>query len=220
MTASEYPTLATGCRLIAMVMRTLLLLAVLAAPLSAVAQARGPDSTERRSLSTDASDGPVGPSVGEWSLQVSGSFFRESWDLNAFREQLLGASVGAFRQLTPRWAIGFEANFLHVRQNPLRDVLLPAGNALLRWSALQLGKTTVFAEGGGGLSYASGMVPNEGTRFNFVSQTGVGVMRSISRRVDVVGGARWLHVSNNGLDGSRRNPDIQALGLYIGWSLH
>ena len=158
--------------------------------------------------------------MGDWSRQLSGAFFRESWDLNAFRERLAGASVGAFRQLTPRWAIGLETNLFHVRQDPLKDVLLPAVNLLARWTALQFGKTAVFIEGGGGLSYATGEVPNEGTRFNYVSQTGVGLLRPMSPRVDLLGGARWLHVSNNGLDGSRRNPDIQALGLYVGWSLH
>ena len=206
-----------------MVMRTVMVVAVLVAPLSAAAQSNGPTSIEPRSLSSDvsdASDASVGPQSGEWSLQFSGSFFRESWDLNVFRERLAGASFAAFRQLTPRWAIGFETNLLHVRQDPLKDVVLPTVNLLARWSAFRLGKTVVFLEGGGGLSYASGIVPNEGTRFNFVSQTGVGLLRPVSPRVDLLGGARWLHVSNNGLDGSRRNPDIQALGLYVGWSLH
>ncbi len=203
-----------------MVTRTFIVVAVLAVPLSGAAQSNGPESAEQSSLSSRASDLSMGPQVGDWSLQLGGSFFRESWDLNVFRERLAGASASAFRQLTPRWAIGIETNLLHVRQDPLKDVLLPAVNVLARWSALQLGKTVLFIEGGGGLSYASGLVPYEGTRFNFVSQTGVGLLRPVSPRVDLLGGARWLHVSNNGLDGSRRNPDIQALGFYVGWGLH
>jgi len=208
-----------GGRLIAMVMRTFIVVAVLAVPLSGSAQSNGRESTEQLSLTSRSTDLRMGPQVGDWSLQLSGAFFRESWDINAFRERLAGVSVSAFRQLAPRWAIGFESDLLHVRQDPLKDVLLPAVNVLLRWSALDLGKTVVFIEGGGGLSYATGKVPSEGTRFNYVSQTGVGLLRSISPRVDLLGGARWLHVSNNGLDGRRRNPDIQALGLYVGWSL-
>ena len=203
-----------------MVMRTFVVVATLAVPLCGAAQSNGPEPAEQLPLSGQASDAPMGPQVGDWSLQLSGSFFRESWDLNVFRERLVGASASAFRQLTPRWAIGIETNLLHVRQDPLKDVVLPTVNLLARWSAFHLGKTVVFLEGGGGLSYASGMVPNEGTRFNFISQTGVGLLRPVSPRLDLLGGARWLHVSNNGLDGSRRNPDIQALGLYVGWSLH
>ena len=203
-----------------MVMRTFVLVVVLAVPLSVGAQSNAPESADQPPLSSRTSDLFMGPQVGDWSLQLSGSFFRESWDLNVFRERLAGASASAFRQLTPRWAIGIETSLMHVRQDPLKDVLLPAVNLLGRWSALQLGKTVVFIEGGGGLSYASGMVPNEGTQFNFVAQTGVGLLRPLSPRVDLLGGARWLHVSNNGLDGSRRNPDIQALGLYVGWGLH
>jgi len=209
-----------GSRLLVILVRAFIVVAALAAPLSVRAQSNGPEPAQQSRLASGAFDSAMGPQVGYWSLQLGGSFFRESWDLNVFRERLAGVSASAFRQLTPRWAIGFEADLLHVRQDPLKDVLLPVANVLLRWSALQLGKTVVFIEGGGGLSYASGMVPNEGTQFNFISQTGVGLLRPVSPRVDLLGGARWLHVSNNGLDGSRRNPDIQALGIYVGWSLH
>ena len=201
-------------------MRVFVAIVALALPLPGAAQSSPPESAEQPELPSESSDLRVGPEVGSWALQLSGAFFLESWDLNAFRERLAGGSVSAFRQLTPRWAIGVETNLLHVRQNPLEDVILPALSLMARWTAFQHGKTTVFIEGGGGSSYASGVVPNEGTRFNLVTHTGIGLSRSVTPRIDLIGGARWLHVSNNGLDGRRRNPDIQALGLYVGWSVH
>jgi hypothetical protein len=91
---------------------------------------------------------------------------------------------------------------------------------MVRWSPLRWGRASVFFEGGGGASYASDEVPNLGTRFNLVSQTGVGVSHPVNTRVEFIGALRWLHVSNNSLDGRLRNPDIQALGLYVGWRLH
>ena len=42
----------------------------------------------------------------------------------------------------------------------------------------------------------------------------------MSSRIDLVGGLRWLHVSNNSLHGRDHNPDIQALGLYVGWRVN
>jgi hypothetical protein len=122
--------------------------------------------------------------------------------------------------MTPRWTLGVETSLLHVNQQPLGDVFLPALSVMLRWRALRFGDTSLYVEGGGGASYASNEVPNRGTRFNLVSQTGVGFSRALNPQIDLVGGLRWLHLSNNGLDGSARNPDIQALGLYVGWRLN
>jgi hypothetical protein len=155
-----------------------------------------------------------------WHLDLTGGFFLEAWDLNRFQEQLVGASIGLSRRITPKWTVGVETSLLHVNQEPLGDVFLPTLSLLLKWHAFQVGETSVFFEGGGGASYASNEVPNRGTRFNLVSQTGVGLARALSTRVTVVGGLRWLHVSNNSLDGRARNPDIQALGLYVGWRVN
>jgi hypothetical protein len=155
-----------------------------------------------------------------WAVELTGGFFVESWDMNQFREQLTGAAVGLYRQLSPRWAIGFEAQMLHVNQTPASNVLMPALSVMLRWTALEVGRTSVFFEGGAGPAYASNRVPSHGTQFNIMAQTGVGLSRRIASRVDMLGGARWLHLSNNSLDGRWRNPDIQALGLYIGWRVH
>lgn len=155
-----------------------------------------------------------------WGVEVAGSVFVESWDMNQFRERLGGAVVGVSRQMTSRWRLGLETNLLYVNQQPLGDVFLPSLCLMARVGMFEVGKTVVFAEVGAGASYASNEVPNHGTRFNLVSQTGVGVSRPVNARVDLVGGARWLHVSNNSLDGARRNPDIQAIGVYVGWRLH
>jgi hypothetical protein len=187
---------------------------MLALPAAVVAQSI--DSTEQ------PIQGASAPQLPEslWGVEFAGSVFIESWDMNQFRERLGGAVVGVSRQMTSRWRLGLETNLLYVNQQPLGDVFLPSLCLMARVGIFEVGKTVVFAEVGAGASYASNEVPNHGTRFNLVSQTGVGVSRPINARVDVVGGARWLHVSNNSLDGASRNPDIQALGVYVGWRLH
>lgn len=157
-------------------------------------------------------DGFVG-----WHLDLTGGFFMEAWDLNLYKEQLLGGAISVSRRVTPKWTVGVETGLLHVNQEPIGDVFLPTLSVLLRWTAFRVGETSVFVEASGGASYASDEVPNRGTRFNLVSQTGVGIARPLSSRIAVVGGLRWLHLSNNSLDGRDHNPDIQALGLYVGW---
>ena len=158
--------------------------------------------------------------VDRWHLELTGGFFLEAWDLNLYKEQLMGGAISLSRQITPNWTLGVETSLLYVNQESIGDVFLPALSLMLRWSAFRVGETSVFLEGGGGVSYASNEVPNRGTRLNLVSQTGVGLERRLSSRIGLVGGLRWLHVSNNSLDGRDHNPDIQALGLYIGWRVN
>ena len=164
-----------------------------------------------------------GPSVADpvgrdsWHLELTGTFFRESWDMNLSREELVGGAISVNRHMTSNWTVGVETTLFHVNQESAADVFVPVLSVMLRWSAFRVGETSVFFEGGGGVSYASGAVPNGGTRLNLVSQTGVGIARALTPRIALVGGLRWLHLSNNSLNGRDRNPDIQALGLDVGW---
>ena len=155
-----------------------------------------------------------------WHLELTGGFFLEAWDLNLYKEQLIGGAITLSRQMTPTWTLGVETNLLRVQQEPIGDVFLPAVSVMVRWSAFRVGETSVFLEGGGGASYASDEVPIRGTRFNLIFQSGVGLVRPLSSRIALVGGLRWLHVSNNSLHGRDHNPDIQALGLYMGWRMN
>ena len=162
--------------------------------------------------------GPDDPD--RWHLELTAGFFMEAWDLNLYKEQLIGGAITLNRHMTPKWTVGVEAGLLHVNQDPVGDVLLPTLSLMLRWSAFRVGETSVFLESGGGVSYASDEVPTSGTRFNLIFQSGAGIARPLSSRIDLVGGLRWLHVSNNSLDGRHHNPDIQALGLYAGWRVN
>ena len=195
--------------------RAVILVLALAMPIPGAAQTADTATDVAVGQPIEAPDG-----FDRWHLEVTGGFFLEAWDLNLYKEQLIGGAISFSRQITPSWTVGIETSLLQVNQEPIGDVFLPALSLMLRWSAFRVGETSVFLEGGGGLSYASNEVPNRGTRLNLVSQTGVGLERPLSSRIGLVGGLRWLHVSNNSLNGRDHNPDIQALGLYIGWRVN
>ena len=198
----------------------LTLVLVLMLPTAGAAQTADSAADVAVARAPPTSDGPsVAASAGRdgWHLELTGELLRESWDVNQSREELIGGAISLHRHLLSSWAVGVEASLLHVHQDPVDDVLVPTLSLMLRWSAFRVGETSVFFEGGGGLSYATGVVPHGGTRLNLVSRTGVGIVRPVSSRVSVVGGLGWFHLSNNSLNGRDHNPDIQALGLYVGW---
>jgi hypothetical protein len=197
-----------------------LVLVILALALPAVAAAQAVDSAADTTISQDGvpvAGAPKHPHL--WAVELMGGGFVESWDMNLFREQLLGGAVGVHRQVAPTWTVGLETDVLYVKQEPIDNVFLPVLNIMVRWSPFRWGRVSMFFEGAGGVSYASDELPNEGTRFNWVSQTGVGLSHPVNTRIEFVGALRWLHVSNNSLDGNR-NPDIQAVGFYVGGRLH
>jgi hypothetical protein len=73
----------------------------------------------------------------------------------------------------------------------------------------------VFLDTGVGLATAAQRVPPTGTRRNYLVVLGGGIEVPWST-LHFSAGARWLHVSNGGREGSSRNPDIQSLGGFVG----
>ena len=198
----------------------IVVLAVLA-PSAVAAQAR-----DEAAPAVEQPGGPAGPEErppgglfgsNGWNVEVSGQFLVEAWDLNVSKESLFGGTVGLGYALAERWQINAELSFLRVSQDTSYDVLLSAVSGIVRWRAYQDGPVSIFLEIGPGVSYASDEVPAGGTRFNLVLQAGGGMTYRLVPRVNLVGGLRWLHLSNNGLNGRDKNPDIQALGMYLGW---
>ena len=190
------------------------------APSAVAAQARdeaAPAATQRGLADPEErpSDG-LFASPG-WNVELSGQFMVEAWDLNVSKESLFGGTVGLGYTFAERWQVNTELSFLRVSQDTSYDVLLPVVSGIMRGRAYEGGPVTVFLEIGPGVSYASDEVPAGGTRFNLVLQAGGGMTYRLVPRLNLVGGLRWLHVSNNSLNGRSKNPDIQALGMYLGW---
>ena len=148
------------------------------------------------------------------NLEFSGQFLVEAWDLNLTKESLLGGTVALGYSLSDRVQLNTELSLLRVKQGASYEVLVPAISPIVRWRSHTHGPVSIFWEIGPGISYATNEVPVGGTRFNYVFQVGGGMSYTFSSGINLVGGLRWLHLSNNSLD---KNPDIQAVGIYVGW---
>jgi len=149
-------------------------------------------------------------------LELTAAFLSEAWDFNAGREELYGGRLAYGRGFAQGWAHSFEAGVLRVRQERTDDVFLSTLSWILRRRVWQRSRVTAFAEGGPGVSYATRAVPHRGTRFNWLIQGGAGANVQMGVRSYLVSGLRWFHLSNSVIRGRRRNPDIQALGGYVG----
>lgn len=174
------------------------------APLPAAAQT----DADLASASPFASDG--------WNLELSGQLLFEAWDLNITKERLLGGTVAIGRPLNDALAVSGQLSFLEVSQAG-QDAFLSTLTGLLQWRVHERGRFGMSLEIGPGVSLATREVPPTGTRFNIVFQTGGGIAYRVSPRASMVGGLRWIHLSNNGMFGRHLNPDVQAVGMYLGW---
>lgn len=150
------------------------------------------------------------------SIQLAGTVLVEAWDKNGSSETLGGGTITLGRAFRRHSMAMLEATFLRVSQDGLPDPSLSGFSILLRRRVYERGAASVFVDGGPGISFASAPAPAGGTRVNYLIQAGLGAMVRIAPGAHLVAGARYLHVSNNSLAGRTRNPDIQALGGYLG----
>lgn len=149
------------------------------------------------------------------SVELSALYQIEAWDENESRDTAAGATVAIMYAFSEGWALVGEGVGYRVAL-PTPTVRLGGGIGLIRRQLYERGRLSMFGDAGLGVSYAEAPVPTRGTRFNYLLQAGVGLTSRLTSRLDLIGHVRHLHVSNNGLAGSSRNPDIQSLGVQLG----
>lgn len=71
-----------------------------------------------------------------------------------------------------------------------------------------------YAEASTGPMWAQKAVPAATSRFNFVTQAATGIILRPSARRPIIGGLRFMHISNAGY--SERNPGLNVYGLFAG----
>jgi hypothetical protein len=197
----------------------LILLLLLSSPLEG-AELCAPASQPDQSVDSDDMLAPC-----RTTLELSGIYFVEAWNFNGRLkpDKLAGASAAV--SFTIHDGLGAVVELLGMRvAQQLRDIDImrpPAAyvgglSGLLRKRIAKPGATTVFIEGGFGVSDATVQVPTRGTPFNFLFQAGGGFSRRLGQRTAFIVNMRLFHLSNAGLGGAHRNPDIEAFGAHAG----
>ncbi|HXW08130.1 MAG TPA: acyloxyacyl hydrolase, partial [Vicinamibacterales bacterium] len=154
-------------------------------------------------------------SRGSWQMEVSLGGALEAWNYNGSREELSALVPGIAYGLGKGVAIVVRGMLSYVGQRGpdgfLLGALIGARGRIYRGP-----RWTVFWEGDVGVAQADTLVPRRGTRFNYLAQGGLGVTVRLRDDLHVVSGLRLLHISNGGLAGRDRNPDIEAIGPHVG----
>jgi hypothetical protein len=126
-------------------------------------------------------------------------------------------SLGVSYYVVENLGLGVEVSGLVLDAKEGFDDAGAAGlNATLRHHIYNRGNFSLFLEVALGMIYADDEFPPGGTRFNFTEQVGAGVSFRLREDLFVIGGARFMHISNAYIHGADENPGINALGGYVG----
>jgi hypothetical protein len=150
-----------------------------------------------------------------WHLELAGHGAIETWNYNISHEDMLASIAGVTYGVGKGVTLVVQAPLYYVWQRGT-DAYLFGLTWGVRGRALRRPRWSLFWEFQVGLSEADTYTPPRGTRFNYLALGGGGVAIRLSPGVHALAGLRWVHVSNNGLAGRSRNPDIEAVGPMVG----
>jgi len=150
-----------------------------------------------------------------WHLELSAHSAFEVANYNDNHEDMLGEFAGFTYGIHEGLALRVSAPLYYVWQRGTDGYLFGVTGGL-RGRLLKKPRWSAFWEFDVGVSEADTHIPPRGTRFNYLAIGGGGVTVRIRPGIHLLGGLRFLHLSNNGLAGRSRNPDLEALGPTIG----
>jgi hypothetical protein len=155
---------------------------------------------------------------GRWRAEFFAQAALEAWNYNPSHEELFGLVQGVTYGLRNGLVLMARQRLYYIsqRRNDSRLLSLTTG---LRGRVYRRGRTTGFLQFDVGVSDAAVALPPGGTRFNYLAIGGGGVMVRINQRLQAVAAIEVIHVSNAGLAGNDRNPDIEAIGPSLGLSI-
>ena len=152
---------------------------------------------------------------GAWNFQLATHGAFEIWNYNGNHEEMYGFVPGISYGLSDAVAAVVTFPMYYVNQRGV-DAALQGITFGLRSRLYRRGRASIYFDFDVGWSYADTYTPPRGTRFNYLALGSVGTIVKLKRGIDLMAGVRLIHVSNNGLAGRDRNPDIEALGLQLG----
>jgi hypothetical protein len=152
---------------------------------------------------------------GRWHFEVDATAALEAWNYNISHEELYGLSQGVTYGVRNGLVIRATQRMAYVSQRA-EDAILLGLTIGVRGRLYQRGRVSGFLQGDLGISHTAIATPPRGTRFNYLAVGGGGVMVRVHPRIHLVSALQLIHVSNAGVKGPGRNPDIEAIGPSLG----
>lgn len=150
------------------------------------------------------------------SFEWSGSYLPEIWNENLATDRLVGVIFTAGRSWAPGWQGLTEFALGRAMLGGEPDALYVGVTGGVRRRIARHGRATFYLDALVGFALANRHVPKRGTSFNWVAQGGGGWLWRLGTQTYAVTGVRVYHLSNGGMQGNHRNPDIEAIGGYAG----
>lgn len=151
-----------------------------------------------------------------WTLTANTAYAMGLGDPDA---DLASVSVGANYFVIDNLSLGLEISGLHADQSS-DDAFGGGLSAVLRHHFFDFDGTTIFFDVMSGPVQWSRRVPEGGTHFNFITRAGIGATHKLNDDFDLMGGARYFHMSNARIEGDERNPSVNGIEFYIGVVWH
>ncbi len=150
---------------------------------------------------------------GSWTFQTYGS---AALGEGAGRVYAAHTGVGYFICENLSLNVELITGRIDLKEGTHKSASVYGSDLLLRWYFDKSRDWTAYLEVGAGMHKSSHPFPAVGSHFNFRPQWGIGFTYSMSPDVKLLGGVRWLHISNANKDGSLRNPGFDGVMPYLG----
>jgi hypothetical protein len=152
---------------------------------------------------------------GRWHVEFAVQAALEAWNYNPSHEELYCLIQGITYGIRDGLVFIARQRLFYVSQraNDSRVLGLTGG---LRGRVYRRGRASAFLGFDFGISDAAVASPPGGTRFNYLAVGGGGMTWRVSKRIDAIASIDVLHMSNAGIAGPDRNPDIEAIGSTLG----
>lgn len=150
-----------------------------------------------------------------WHLELGVHGAIETWNYNVSHEDLFGIAPGITYGIRDGLVLRATGPLYYVDQRGV-DAFLLGATLGVRGRVYHARRLSAFLEFDVGISNADTFTPPRGTRFNYIALGAAGATVRLRPSLHLLGSLRWIHVSNNGLAGSSRNPDIEAVGPQVG----
>ncbi len=149
---------------------------------------------------------------GSWGLELTGAYIMP---IRFSEDKFYNLNAAGNYYLVNNLSIGAEVQGYYIDQT-YEDAIGAGVGVLARWHLLTRDAFSLFIDGGGGVFYGDPEVPEFGTHFNFTGKAGVGATIRLGEDLDLIGGARYFHLSNGNLHGRDQNPSFDGIQFWVG----